>query len=64
MLSHQPEVSRLLHHEHTARLAQDAQQPMNMPSLPSPPSAEALSRLSAWSRIAFAVRHRHAYNGL
>ena len=36
MLSHQPEVSRLLHQEYVARLAEDAQQPV--PARPLTPT--------------------------
>jgi hypothetical protein len=63
MLSHQPEVSRLLHNEHTARLAQDAQQPMQMASLPAPRWPRAVSRIAAVPRFALSVRHRHALAG-
>ena len=58
MLSHQPEVSRLLHQEHVQRLADDAQQPMQHPHLPSLRLAERLSRLSALTQTALDVRHR------
>jgi hypothetical protein len=58
MLSHQPEVSRLLHQEHVQRLADDAQQPMQSPHLPSLRLAARLSGLSARARNALDVRHR------
>lgn len=61
MLSHEPEVSRLLHQEHTERLAQDAQLPMESVSLPARPSLRALSRFAALSRVAFVVRPRRLY---
>ena len=57
MLSHQPEVSRLLHQEHVQRLADDAQQPMQHPHLPSLRLAERLSGLSALTQSALDVRH-------
>lgn len=58
MLSHQPEVSRLLQQEHVQRLVDDAQQPMASLRL-SPPSR--LRRLSPLPRLSHAVldaRHR------
>jgi hypothetical protein len=58
MLSHQPEVSRLLHQEHVQRLADDAQQPMQHPHLPSSRIAERLSGLSVLAPTALDVRHR------
>jgi hypothetical protein len=58
MLSHQPEVSRLLHHEHVRRLADDAQEPMQHPHLPSLRLAERLSGLSALANTALGVRYR------
>ena len=71
MLSHEPEVSRLLHHEHTERLAldaqqpmQDAQQPMQSVSLPTRPSVQMLSRLATLFRVAVAVRPRRLYGRL
>ena len=50
MLSHRPEVSRLLHQEHVQRLADDAQQPMQHPHLPSLRLAERLSGCLPWHR--------------
>ena len=64
MLSHEPEVSRLLHHEHTERLAHDAQQPMQSVSLPTRPSVQLLSRLATLSRVAVAVRPLRLYGRL
>jgi hypothetical protein len=58
MLSHRPEVSRLLHQEHVQRLADDAQQPLQHPHLPSLQLAERLSGLSALTQTALDVRHR------
>jgi len=58
MLSHRPEVSRLLHQEHVQRLAEAAQQPMQHPHLPSTRLAERLSGLSALAQTALDVRHR------
>ena len=58
MLSHQPEVSRLLQQEHLQRLADDAQQPMQHPHLPSLRLAERLSGLTALAHAALDVRHR------
>jgi hypothetical protein len=57
MLSHQPEVSRLIHQEHVQRLADDAQRPMQHPHLPSR-IAERLSGLSVLALTALDVRHR------
>ena len=62
MLSHEPEVSRLLYHERMERLADDAQQPMASVSLPSPVSAAALSRVAGIARVALAVRPRRLYS--
>ena len=58
MLSHQPEVSRLLQQEHLQRLADDAQHPMQHPHLPSLRLAERLFGLSALAQTALDVRHR------
>ena len=63
MLSHQPEVSRLLHQEHVQRLADDAQRPMQRPHLPSLRLAEKLSGLSALAQSALDVRHRRLRTG-
>ena len=58
MLSHRPEVSRLLHQEHVRRLAYDAQHPMQHPHLQSLRLAERLSGLSALTQTALDVRQR------
>ena len=58
MLSHQPEISRLLHHEHVQRLADDAQQPLRQPHLPSLRLAARLSGLAGLAHTALDVRHR------
>ena len=58
MLSHQPEVSRLIHQEHVQRLADDAQHPMQHPHLPSSRIAERLSGLSVLAPTVLDLRHR------
>ncbi len=58
MISHQPEVSRLIHQDRVQRLADAAQQPMRHPHLPSPRIAGKLSGLSVLARTAADVRHR------
>jgi len=58
MLSHQPEVSRLLHQEHVQRLAEDAQQPLRRPHLPSLRLAQRLSGLAGLAHAALDVRNR------
>jgi hypothetical protein len=57
MLSHQPEVSRLLHQEHVQRLADDARQPMQQSHRPFPRPAERLSGLPVLTHTALDVRH-------
>ncbi len=57
MLSHQPEVSRLIHQEHVQRLANDAQQHAHQPHLPSLRITEMLSGLSVLAPTAVDVRH-------
>jgi hypothetical protein len=57
MLSHQPEVSRLLHQEHVARLAEDAQQPAPTRRL-SPTRHRRTSRLAGLAHAALDVTHR------
>jgi hypothetical protein len=57
MLSHQPEVSRLLHQERVQRLA-DYAQPMRRPHLPSLRLAERLSGLSVLAHAAIDARNR------
>jgi hypothetical protein len=61
MLSHQPEVSRLLHSEHTYRLTRDAQDPMESVSLPSTGFKRALSRVAAATHVAVPARNRRAF---
>ncbi len=46
MLSHQPEVSRLLHEEHVERLADDARQPLHRRRRSSIERSRLLSRLA------------------
>jgi len=58
MLSHHPELSRLLHQERVQRLADDAQRPLQRPHLPSLRLAERLSGLTALAHTALDVRHR------
>ena len=57
MLSHQPEVSRLLHQERVAQLASDAQQPATRAPL-TPPRRLRTSRLSGLAHAALDVTHR------
>jgi len=57
MLSHQPEVSRLLHQERVARLASDAQQPETEAQLSQPPHPRT-SRLAGLAHAALDVTHR------
>ena len=61
MLSHQPEVSRLLHSEHTQRLTRDAQDPMETVSLPTTGVTKMLSRLAVFTHVALPARNRRAY---
>jgi hypothetical protein len=61
MLSHQPEVSRLLHSEHTQRLTRDAQDPMETVSLPTTGVSRALSRLAVFAHATVPARNRRAY---
>jgi hypothetical protein len=58
MISHQPEVSRLLHQDRVQRLADAAQQPMRHPHLPSLRIAGKLSGVSVLALTAADVRHR------
>jgi len=58
MISHQPEVSRLLHQDRVQRLADAAQRPMRHPHLRSPRIAGKLSGLPVLARAALDVRHR------
>jgi hypothetical protein len=57
MLSHQPEVSRLLHQEYVARLAEDAQQPVPQVEL-SPTRHRRAARLAGLAHAALDVTHR------
>ena len=57
MLSHQPEVSRLLHQEHVARLAEDAQQPVHARPL-TPSRHPRTSRLAGLAHAALDLTHR------
>ena len=56
MLSHQPEVSRLLHQEYVERLAEDAQRPA--PRTPQSPRHRRTSRLAGLAHAALDVTHR------
>ena len=56
MISHQPEVSRLIHQDHVRRLADDAQRPMRHPRLRSWRIAELLSGRPVVARTAVDVR--------
>jgi hypothetical protein len=58
MLSHQPEVSRLLHQEHVQRLAGDAQRPYHSLRVSPPDRSRVLPRLVALAHAALYVRHR------
>ena len=60
MLSHQPEVSRLIHHERVQQLADDAQQPMQSVSLPSHSFglSHVLARLVAFAHLTSAPHQR------
>ena len=57
MISHQPEVSRLLHQEHVQRIADDMR-PLLRPHLPTPRIAARRSRLSVLAPSALDVRQR------
>jgi hypothetical protein len=57
MLSHQPEVSRLLHQEYVARLAEDAQQSVQARPL-TPTRHPRTSRLAGLAHAALDVTHR------
>ena len=56
MLSHQPEVSSLLHSEHVRRLADDAQRPLRRPHLRSLRPGEVLSGRSVVANVALDAR--------
>ena len=57
MLSHQPEVSRLLHQEYVARLAEVAQRSAPRAPLPTPRHRRT-SRLAGLAHAALDVTHR------
>jgi hypothetical protein len=65
MLSHQPEVTRMIHREYVQQLADDAQQPMQTVSLPSHSFGfpHVLARLAAFAHIGSAPRHRGVHSG-
>jgi len=60
MLSHQPEVTTLIHRERFQQLKADAQQPLPSVSLPSHSFhfPHVLSRLAAFAHISSAPHHR------
>ena len=60
MLSHQPEVTRLIHRERVQQLTDDAQHPIESVSLPAHGFglSHALSRLAALAHVGLAPRHR------
>ncbi len=58
MISHQPELSRLLHQDRAQRLAESAQQPMRYPHVRSRRLAERLPGLSVLVDAAVDVRYR------
>ena len=58
MISHQPEVSRLIHEEHVQRLADDARQSQHQLHLRLPRISRKLSGLSVLAPSALDVRHR------
>jgi len=62
MLSHQHEVTRMVHREYVRQLADDAQHPMKSVSLPSHSFgfSRALARLAAFTHLGSPVRHRRA----
>jgi hypothetical protein len=62
MLSHEPEMIRLLHREHVQRLTQDAQRPIESTPHSSPARARVLSRVAVLAHAALAVRHRRVYS--
>jgi hypothetical protein len=58
MLSHQPEVSQLLHREHVQRLAEDAQHSLRVEVRPAPRPADVLRQPAVPARAALDVKHR------
>ncbi len=62
MLSHEPEVIRLLHREHVERLTQDGQRPIESTLHSSPGTPRLVSRVAVLAHAALAVRHRRLYS--
>ena len=62
MFSQDPSVRQLVHREHVARLAEDAQQPMSWTTVPSFGVGRALARLAQVVHVGVAVRHRRIYS--
>jgi hypothetical protein len=62
MLSHQHEVTQMVHREYVQQLADDAQHPMQSVSLPSHSFgiSRALARLASFAHIGSVPRHRGA----
>jgi len=58
MVSHQPEVSRLLHQEYVERLAGEAQLRQASRPLPAPRRPRPASRLAGLAHAALDVTHR------
>jgi hypothetical protein len=58
MISHQPEVHRLIHEEHVQRLADEAHRPLHHPHLTSSRIVQKLSGLSVLAPSALDIRHR------
>lgn len=61
MLSHQPEVSRLIAREHAQRLADDAQHELRLGGRSALRRARALSGLPVQARAALNARHRRLH---
>lgn len=62
MLSHQPEVIRLIHREHVERLRDDTQQPLQSVSLPAHGLARVLPRLAALAHVGLTPHRRGVYS--
>jgi len=60
MLSHQHEVTRMIHRERVQQLTDDAQQPMQSVSLPSHGFgfSHLLARFAAFAHVGAAPHHR------
>ena len=58
MISHQPEVVRLIHQDRVLRLVDDARRPAHQRHLPSPRIAQRLSGLAVLAPSALDVRQR------